>query len=294
MLNDRLVIQAVPEFSRYDSTLFYTLQPGTFIFKNREFANKYQVNSLGLRDDEVSVNFPDIVVTGDSYAMGWGVEQDQTYSSILEKLSGLKVLNTAISSFATDRETSFLKRINTDSIKYFIIQYSDNDYYENYQFLINHNKLKIRNKIEYMDICNAHVKSQKYYFFKNIIHFPKIIAKKLIGRTIGEFNASPFEMKKGYIDEYNAFLRILNENLQLPKNAKIIVFNIDYRKCKPDFIPGLLKNIDNYPDLKSKTVFFNFSKVLNDRYFYILDDHMNADGHLLIATSINNYITKNR
>jgi len=69
------IIQMDSRCAQYDSSLFYTLKPGSFQFENREFTNDFKVNRLGLRDDEKSLNMPKAIVLGDSYAMGWGVDK---------------------------------------------------------------------------------------------------------------------------------------------------------------------------------------------------------------------------
>jgi hypothetical protein len=84
-----------------------------------------------LRDDEESLFSPEIVVVGDSQAMGWGVSQDLTFSSLLENALGKPILNAAISSYGTARELKILERIDLSNLKFLIIQYSDNDYREN-------------------------------------------------------------------------------------------------------------------------------------------------------------------
>ena len=38
-----------------------TLRPGSCVFSGREFSNTYHVNNVGLRDDEVSLNHPQIM-----------------------------------------------------------------------------------------------------------------------------------------------------------------------------------------------------------------------------------------
>ena len=67
----RHVIQLDPQQSVVDPELLYRLKPGTFTFANVEFATAYQVNSLGVRDTEAALRAPEIVVAGDSFAMGW-------------------------------------------------------------------------------------------------------------------------------------------------------------------------------------------------------------------------------
>src|SRR5439155_20265879 len=96
---DRSIIQFEPGSGRYDPELFYTLRPGISIFSNREFRTDYFVNRLGLRDTDADLVGPDMIVLGDSYAMGWGVNQAQTLPELIQTKTGMRVLNAGISSF---------------------------------------------------------------------------------------------------------------------------------------------------------------------------------------------------
>src|SRR5690349_19547199 len=96
---DQPYIQYLPACAKYDSQLTYTLKPGSCRFSGREFDTTVTINSLGVRDDEQSLNAPQIFVLGDSIAMGWGVQDDETFASLVEKETGIKVLNLAVSSY---------------------------------------------------------------------------------------------------------------------------------------------------------------------------------------------------
>ena len=98
---DRNAIQYVPEFGMYNNITSYTLRPGSFVFSNRAFSNHFSVNSIGVRDDEQSIVSPEIIVLGDSHAMGWGVDQDSTFAYLIDNRFSEHVLNAAISSYGT-------------------------------------------------------------------------------------------------------------------------------------------------------------------------------------------------
>ncbi len=68
--------------------------------------------------------------------MGWGVEQDETFAQRIEETLGVRVLNIAVSSYGTAREMMMLNRVNLNSLKYLIVQYSGNDLGENLQFFV--------------------------------------------------------------------------------------------------------------------------------------------------------------
>jgi lysophospholipase L1-like esterase len=133
--SDWNVIQLDPACARYDPELTYTLRPGICTFSNTEYTTTVRINRLGLRDDEASLHGPEIVVLGDSVAMGWGVGQDETFPQVLEHLSGRKVLNAAVASYGTARELLMLRRVDRSRLRYLVWQYSSNDLEENEAFL---------------------------------------------------------------------------------------------------------------------------------------------------------------
>jgi len=79
-----------------------------------------KVNSKGLRDYEYDYHKPDntyrILILGDSFAFGHGVELDETFPKILEKKLNkrandikYRVINAGVPSYATADELDFLK-----------------------------------------------------------------------------------------------------------------------------------------------------------------------------------------
>ena len=125
----------MPECAVYDEKLTYTLRPGHCIFASREFSNEYSINSLGVRDDETSLTKPHTVMLGDSLTMGWGVDQDQNFPAVFERLSGLRTLNAGVSSYGTVRELRILERVDRSALKNIVIQYDENDAPENAQLV---------------------------------------------------------------------------------------------------------------------------------------------------------------
>src|SRR4029453_2223238 len=119
---NRTLIQFDEACAVYDPEVTYTLKPGTCTFGNLEFKNTFNVNRLGVRDDEASLDGPEIIVLGDSHAMGWGVEQRETLSRVLARTCGLKVLNAAVSSYGTAREMTLLNRLDTSRLRFLIVQ----------------------------------------------------------------------------------------------------------------------------------------------------------------------------
>ncbi len=89
-----------------------------------EFDVNVDINSDGLRDREYSVeksqNVRRILVFGDSFAEGWGVPVDRSFSEKLESNLGgggegrvLEVLNFGVAGFGTDQELLLFRRHGT-------------------------------------------------------------------------------------------------------------------------------------------------------------------------------------
>jgi hypothetical protein len=277
----------------YDPLLSYTLEPGSIHHREREFDIIYEINSQFLRDDEPSLHSPVIIVLGDSHAMGFGVGQDKTFAQIIERRTGMKVLNAAVHSYGTVREMRLLDRLDTNGVKYLIIQYCNNDYYENSLFLKN-GDLKISSFEEHARKVDMYVDAKGYYIGK--------YAAQLIGRAATRirhsgselfFQLFPNKVWPEEIDhsrEAKAFLNALayagNKRLN---NARVIVLAVS---PKWDIDPRFIENVDalkqssKYPDFVRNLIVVRLASKLTEEHFFVLDDHINARGHDFIANEI--------
>jgi lysophospholipase L1-like esterase len=74
-----------------------------------EFAVEYRINAAGQRDREVdgeaAPGVRRILCFGDSFVEGWGVDQQERVSEVLQrKLAGVEVLNFGVAGYGTDQE----------------------------------------------------------------------------------------------------------------------------------------------------------------------------------------------
>lgn len=97
-------------FAEYDSLLGWKMIPNaTGDFFSREFSTDIKINNQGFRDDdfpfEKALGKKRIAIIGDSYAWGFGVEENETFSTILEQKlgEGYEVLNFGVSGYGTDQ-----------------------------------------------------------------------------------------------------------------------------------------------------------------------------------------------
>ena len=282
----RNVIQFIPECTKYDKDLFYTLKPGSFEFSNLEFKTNYYVNQLGTRDDENSLISPDVVVIDESFAMGWGVQQDETFAQVIERKSNLKVLNAGVSSYGTIREMGMLARVDTSALRYLVIQYGDNDFNENKAFLGNGEAFFTYGDKMFRHSLKLYSQRKKRYYFGKYIYtmFNGLVGK----RSYDEVT----KFKEGCaikIEEAEAFVNILMKSQVNLQDVKIIVIELNsYGNNDSDFIGNLKRIIKsgNYPEYINNIRMIDSSKILNKKHYFILDDHINREGHKVVAEEI--------
>jgi lysophospholipase L1-like esterase len=78
------------------------------------FSTTFRTNSHGLRDREYSFEKPDgrmrILALGDSFTWGWGVNDGEIYTEVLESLlHGVDVINLGVTAFNLAQEYKYLK-----------------------------------------------------------------------------------------------------------------------------------------------------------------------------------------
>lgn len=96
-------------FWKYDALLGWTHRPGQQgTFTTPQFQTTVSINSHGLRDREYSYERLQgtgrILILGDSFAWGYGVEESQRFSELLEANLDVEVINGGVSGYSTDQE----------------------------------------------------------------------------------------------------------------------------------------------------------------------------------------------
>jgi hypothetical protein len=276
----RNIIQYQNNCARYDENLYYTLRPGTCIFENEEFETTVYVNSLGLRDDEISLENPKVIFLGDSHTMGWGGQQDETFPQMFEGRIGLRTLNGGISSYGTPRELMLLKKLNLDEVQYVFIQYSSNDIDENQAFFED-GPLNISGPEKYQEMREGHEEEQKYFLGK----YSKIFTNLIWLKVFTKFGSNSGENKISADSNIEAkyFINTL-EKMDLDHSGpKIIVFSIGiYNKNDPKFVNDLSALLKG-SSLENLVSAVHVSHILNQDDYFIMDGHINDKGHKKIA-----------
>lgn len=122
----------------YDELLGWSHVPGAEgRYSGSDFDVYVSINDQGLRDRSYSYQRPDgvsrIVVLGDSYTWGFGVEQEQVVTELIEEShDNLQVINMGVSGYSTDQEYLLLRE---EGLRYdpqlILLMLFENDIYHN-------------------------------------------------------------------------------------------------------------------------------------------------------------------
>jgi hypothetical protein len=104
---------------RPDGRLGFSLHPGVRVrHVDQDFSVTVKVNTLGMRGAERGPSKPPgtarILLLGDSFAFGWGVEQEETFGARLERLlkervGPIEVWSAAVPGWSTDQHYLYLR-----------------------------------------------------------------------------------------------------------------------------------------------------------------------------------------
>lgn len=131
----RNIWQNQPGCAVFDEQLIYRPRTGACAFRNAEFDTVMNFSGGVRLQKPLAGSRPGIAVVGDSHAMGWGVNDDETFSALLQERLGRPVHNLAVSSYGTPRELIALEVSGLlDKVDTVVIPYSDNDIDENRHF----------------------------------------------------------------------------------------------------------------------------------------------------------------
>lgn len=298
--NYRNIVQVERSCAEFDSMFFYRLRPNSqCTFGNIEFSNNIKTNSIGLRDDEASLSRPDIICIGDSYTMGWGVDQEQSFPSLLEKSTGLKVLNAGMSSFGTVRELRRLSSVDTSNCKWVVLQYCGNDVEENKAYIDKGFNLQTSGAAAYDTLVRRSEWNHAYYPGKTFFSVGMFRIKQAIKDLRKKDTSYVIPIGPAQVvtipESAKMFAEILRHNAALLQNRSLVVLYIAEGRKDFVFVESVKQLLATSPykeAITSPVYFVNTSSMLDESDVYILDDHYNARGHEKIASAIKSIIQR--
>jgi lysophospholipase L1-like esterase len=283
---DRAIVQMDPRFARYDAELTYTLRPGRFSFVQREFAHEFRVNSLGVRDDEAALDGPELVVLGDSVAMGWGVAQEETFAALLARSTGMRVLNAAVSSYGTARELRLLDRVDRQRLAWLVIQYNANDAGENLVFMKEGNRQIARSRAKFEDTSRRYEAKRAYYPGKYAYESLRMLARDLEARIAPR---PPRAAAPAPAVEADAFVNVLLHATPLDfVRVQLVILEVTGEQAPPTLLPALRVRLadSSLPAGLRRARLVDVGARLGPEHYHVLDDHPNARGHRAIADAV--------
>lgn len=291
----RAILQFEVGAIEYDEQLLYRPRDGVFHFNNYEFSTT--IKSLnGHRVNPYLQSQADVVILGDSFAQGWGVNDQDTVASVLTRDYGIKTLTYGVSSYNTARELfSFRRALSNGTLRrptHLVIFYCTNDYTENDYFL-NHG-VKTYTADDFM----TQTKRSEEYTSKRSLTVGPLMGhiKSLrdgyqkwistISRELDYGNLYDPDPPTTYAEQVRAFKAVLEVNIDILDGLKITVVSFKGWGGKDEF-GSALAAVPQLAGSNSLNVIIN---PVPDRDYFPLDGHMNEAGNRFLAGILASHI----
>ncbi|MGG7664711.1 hypothetical protein [Dyadobacter sp. BHUBP1] len=304
-INYRDVIQFNRHFASYSPDLGYVLRPNSEgVHSSLEYSNTFKINSFGLRDDEKSLDNPELVFLGDSFTMGWGVDENHTYADLTGRKLGVKTLNAGISSYGTYREMLLFSKIKRDSVRLVVLQYCDNDFEENEARNEPRNEPQQLTARSFANTATFNRINETYYPMRYTYFFvrEKDLLKRIwtspvqVFREIGGALSSwvkgrqldvvtPPDIKTPAETKPQAeyFFKSLVKIRKFYK-GNIVVMHLDGRYTRPEMIRAFEAQARQTGD--GHLFFLHTDELLKAQDYYPVDGHIKASGHAKISEAL--------
>lgn len=303
-------------FWKYDPLLGWAHEPGQKgIFQTRQFRTAVQINEKGLRDRPHSYERQNdigrVLVLGDSFAWGYGVEESERFSQRLEKSLGVEVINAGVSGYSTDQELLWYKN---EGIKYetdlVILVMAGNDVGDNERQLVNTIYYKPKFVIDngQLVLTGSPV--------------PKTGVQGRFIYSLSQRSALAYFLIQRYFD----LLSFYSEHKASPDHANVPVSRIQAKKKPFELTIALVNEIRNIAESRkskfmivttdrwwnypSEETYKDFVNLMQSEGFLVLDvesmpgfdreqmlipddGHWNQAGHVFVAQQIKDFIESN-
>jgi lysophospholipase L1-like esterase len=301
-----------------DEKLGYRLAPNYEIeHKKSEFNTLIKINSEGLRDyehqkDKKSSLFR-ILVMGDSFTFGLGVNSEETYAKVLETLLNqnlaaktqkkYEVINAGIDGYGTEQEYFYLKELGNQYRPDLVIVglYANDitDVMQTIPFIYNKNRIKTR-----------------FYFLsylKELHTILKVTLRNDIQSTILQIYQDQYtpQFEKALQKTQKILLETRDFIHSIGAEMVIVIVPLTFEIGRSEWEKGQFGHLyrDEFFNKnmhKFSTIFTEFGKVeeihtlpllpifrkSKKKLYYVRDPHWNKEGHLLAAESIYNFLEK--
>jgi hypothetical protein len=255
-----------------DPDLIYRPADGACRFDDIEFRTTLNFTDEG-RDTGPKPAGTGIAIIGDSHAMGWGVNDLETFPARLQQLSKRPVYNLAVASYGTSRELIRLEKAGVlDKVDTVIIQYCNNDKSENLEF----------------DVASREELSKRIFAPDKAPPAPPPGKLQYIAKGYWMTLAAPFRAtaervrRKNFKPHYEAFMPVLEKHRRALDGKRVIVFYSNPYGQK-------YRNFPHGPDARLPNVHF-VDLELSPSVYRKLDNHLTPAGHQIAAQRLLEYL----
>lgn len=254
-----------------DADLIFTPTNGACQFDDIEFKSTLHFTDEG-RNTGPKPPGTGIAVIGDSHAMGWGVNDQDTFAARLQNKTRRPVYNLGVAGYGTERELIRLEKSGVlDKVDTVIIQYCNNDKSENLQFGTASHQALLK---KIFDPAKPVAPPSKLGFIAR--GYWLTLAAPF--RTLGDL----LRRNKDFRPHYDAFLPLLEKHRQALENKRVIVFYSNPYGQK-------YRNFPSGPDAHLPNVDF-VDLDLSPSNYRNLDNHLTAAGHQTVAERLVKYL----
>jgi lysophospholipase L1-like esterase len=261
----------------------YKAKQGSCILDNLEYRTLLTHDVGGFRNADSKAQTK-VVLIGDSHTHGVGVNDEQTFASLLERQFGHSSKNLGMGSYATKRELEALRDYSTGE-QYVVIQYSDNDVAENRNSLrLGEEEFHEAVRSNLSSIANSYKEGKSRGLLQPLKSLPSI--------TFGGSLKSKQDFYSSYKlrdigGEAEDFAQIVSMYRWLLDRKKVIVFESSaWGINHPGFKSSFQGALSHFAPWLNVTVLDMTNLLSHDDYYYF-DDHLNPAGHEKIAKSLN-------
>lgn len=284
---------------------WYHVPNSDHIFRRAPFSVRVRINNMGLRDSTYSYAQTDgrkrILILGDSFAWGFGVEQHEMFSERLEaNLENIDVINAAVTGYSTDQELLWLEH---EGIKYnpnvIVLSLVGNDIPMNDFNLVYGNKYKPRFVLETdstlrlvdVPVPLPSTESIKPHWLSRKSSFAALI-EKVVGRirrwSTGGLNPELIDYRSRLTSAIIGKIEDVAEEI----GACLIVlvtkeYWLDTAGSYEDFVDGLAPSGFMIIDLEQQPGYSTKQMTIQE------DGHWNTRGHAFIAKSLQAFMRTN-
>jgi len=282
---------------------------------NSGFSVTITTNSLGLRSHEIEEvkTKKRVLVLGDSVVWGFGVEDNETFSSILnDELEGFEFINAALSDYSTKQELDYLRRDGIE-LKPDVVMlgfFIGNDFVDNLVRSGNASikveaswfknlKREVRRNIKTYDFVMSRLRgiySLRMFLVKTgLANNEDFYQYRIYMRDYDNDINQAVNITLGYIDEMNALSKEKNITfiiLLIPPKYQIYDSEwqaaLDYNRFKGDEVERLKPTIILEDFCRKNNIAFidllaDLRSVKEDMYLAKDTSHFNAFGHRIVA-----------